>query len=303
MYEFFLLNKPFLLVVIFILGTIIGSFLNVVIYRINTGRGFGGRSMCFSCNRTLTPVELVPIFSFLFQKARCAKCKTKLSWQYPTIELLTGVLFVLSFLGVLDLLPSTDISLIFNILFGWLVMSILVVITVYDVKHKIIPDQCSYLFAFVTFLRVFILFGQNGGVGLILPKMGVLFAGPILALPFYLIWLVSSGRWMGLGDAKLALGLGWFAAVYAPTFSPLTSNIAIFLYAFWTGTIFFMLISLLGWLLRGLVYIKLLKKSHALPIMGIKSEIPFAPFLILGLLIVFLFRYNIASLIFDNYFI
>lgn len=220
------------IVLVFIFGMIIGSFLNVVIYRFNTGRGLGGRSMCFSCNRTLNPTELVPFFSFVFQKGRCAKCKTKLSWQYPAVELLTGFLFALSFVRVFSMTPY---GFIFNVPFVWIVMSLLVVIIVYDLRHKIIPDQFSYFFAVLTFFRIFVSLDGNN---IIFPSTAVLFAGPLLALPFYLIWMVSKGRWMGLGDAKLSLGLGWFLAVYAPTFSPIISNISVFLYSFWIGTAF-----------------------------------------------------------------
>lgn len=265
----------------FIFGMIIGSFLNVVIYRFNTGRGIGGRSMCFTCNRTLTVRELFPVFSFLFQKGRCSKCKTKLSWQYPAVELLTGLLFALSFQKVFPME-----GFIFNVPFVWIIMSILVIITVYDLRHKIIPDQFSYLFATLTFIRLFISLNGND---IVFPSVAVLFAGPLLALPFYLIWMVSKGRWMGLGDAKLSLGLGWFLAVYVPAFSPLVSNISVFLYSFWIGTAFFILVSIFGFIFK------------KVPVLGLKSEIPFAPFLILGLLIVFLFRYNIASLIFNVY--
>ncbi len=279
----------------FIFGMIIGSFLNVVIYRFNTGRGIGGRSMCFSCNRKLTPAELFPVLSFLFQKGRCAKCKTKLSWQYPAVELLTGLLFALSFTRAFTLAPH---GFIFNVPFVWVIMSIIVIIIVYDLRHKIIPDQFSYLFAVLTFFRLFVSLNGND---IIFPSVGVLFAGPLLALPFYLIWMMSKGRWMGLGDAKLSLGLGWFLAVYAPTFSPMVSNISVFLYSFWIGTAFFILISILGFILRGLMNISLISRKYNLPVLGMKSEIPFAPFLILGLLIVFLFRYNIASIIFNAY--
>lgn len=288
--------RAYLFIPTFIFGMIIGSFLNVVIYRFNTGRGIGGRSMCFSCNRTLTPLELFPVFSFLFQRGRCAKCKTKLSWQYPAVELLTGLLFALSFIKVFTLAPH---GFIFNVPFVWIIMSLLVIITVYDLRHKIIPDQFSYFFAVLTFLRLFISLNGND---IIFPSLGVLFAGPLLALPFYLIWMVSKGRWMGLGDAKLSLGLGWFLAIYAPAFSPMISNISVFLYSFWIGTAFFVLISIIGLILRGLADLGFIKRSYNLPVLGMKSEIPFAPFLILGLLIVFLFRYNIASLIFNAYF-
>ena len=182
-------------------------------------------------------------------------------------------------------------------------MGLLVVITVYDMRHKIIPDQCSYLFAILTFIRIFISFDISGSLVFVLPNLQTLIAGPALAFPFYIIWLVSNGRWMGLGDAKLSLGLGWFVAVYANAFSPLVSDLSVFLYAFWVGTAFFICVSIVSAILNFLSKIKVIKKISSLPSIHLRSEIPFAPFLIIGLLIVFLMRYNIASLIFNNYFI
>jgi leader peptidase (prepilin peptidase)/N-methyltransferase len=299
----FLDYKIFFLLIVFIFGTIIGSFLNVIIYRLNTGRGIGGRSMCFSCNRTLTARELVPLFSFLFQGGRCAKCKTKLSWQYPAVEFLTGIIFLMSFLRIIQDFPISGLGFIFNLVFVWIIMGLLVVITVYDMRHKIIPDQCSYLFAILTFIRVFISFDVSGSMTFVVPSLPVLIAGPALAFPFYIIWLVSNGRWMGLGDAKLSLGLGWFVAVYANTFSPLVSDLSVFLYAFWVGTAFFISVSIVSVMLRFLSKIRIIRKISSLPSIHLRSEIPFAPFLIIGLLIVFLMRYNVASLIFNNYFI
>ena len=87
------------LAIIFLFGAIIGSFLNVVVYRYNSSISpFRGRSHCFSCGKTLTSRELIPIFSFLIAKGRCANCGVKISWQYLAIEFLTGVMFVAVFL-------------------------------------------------------------------------------------------------------------------------------------------------------------------------------------------------------------
>src|SRR3989344_8573532 len=84
---------------VFILGTIIGSFLNVVIYRYNSGTSpLTGRSQCFSCGETLSWRQLVPIFSFLVSRGRCAKCGVRLSWQYPIVETISGAIFVTVFL-------------------------------------------------------------------------------------------------------------------------------------------------------------------------------------------------------------
>ena len=84
---------PILTFIFFIFGLIIGSFLNVVILRFNTERSFGGRSGCMSCRKKLFWYELVPLFSFLGLKGRCKNCKTKISWQYPLVEFITGLIF------------------------------------------------------------------------------------------------------------------------------------------------------------------------------------------------------------------
>lgn len=73
-------------------GLIVGSFLNVVILRMNTGKTLGGRSMCLSCNKKLEWYELIPLVSFIIQRGRCTKCHSKISWQYPIVEAITAVL-------------------------------------------------------------------------------------------------------------------------------------------------------------------------------------------------------------------
>src|SRR3989344_1792899 len=83
---------------VFILGTIIGSFLNVVILRYNTGSSIQGRSGCMSCGKPLVWYELFPVLSFLFLLGRCGGCKSRISAQYPLVELLTGIIFLLTFL-------------------------------------------------------------------------------------------------------------------------------------------------------------------------------------------------------------
>ncbi len=83
------------LILPFLFGIIIGSFLNVVALRFNTGVGINGRSMCMSCGTKLTWRELIPLFSFLFQKGSCKTCKSKISWQYPLVEFMAGAFFVL----------------------------------------------------------------------------------------------------------------------------------------------------------------------------------------------------------------
>ena len=129
------------LLIFFVFGAIIGSFLNVVIYRFNTGRGIGGRSACFSCRRTLMPSDLIPVLSFIFLRGKCRGCKSAVSFQYPLVEIMTGFLFAGVFYADQALLLVSPIAFTYNVAYHLVIMSILVVILVYDLKHKIIPRR------------------------------------------------------------------------------------------------------------------------------------------------------------------
>ena len=244
----------------FILGTIIGSFLNVVSFRYNTGLTLRGRSKCFSCDKTLTWIELFPILSFILQKGSCRKCKSKISWQYPLVEFFSGILFILVFY----FFPPVSIEAGFVTIFYLFISCLLVVITIYDIKHKIIPDPLVYTFIIVALARLFI----APDLSLIFPSAITLLSGPLLALPFLLLWLVSRGKWMGFGDVKLVLGIGWVLGLGA--------GISAVILAFWIGAA----ISLV-WILT---VVKKFKKHE---------EIPFGPYLVLGMYIVLFFNIEV----------
>ena len=252
----------FFLIYSFVLGTLIGSFLNVVALRYNTGMTLRGRSKCFSCGKNLSWHELIPLFSFLIQLGRCKKCKSKISWQYPVIELLAGVLFVFIFIAF----PPTTLQASFNTLFYIFITCLLLIMTIYDVKHKIIPDSLVYTFAFLALARLFI----SPELGFIIPSFPSLLCGPILALPFALLFLLSRGTWMGLGDAKLVLGIGWTLGIVA--------GISAIILAFWIGAV-----ASVVWM-----YIVFRKIKS-------RYEIPFGPYLILGMYLVLLFGIRIID--------
>ena len=166
----------FILTISFIFGLIIGSFLNVVIYRHNTNlKIYKGRSKCFSCGRYLDAKDLIPVFSYLFYKGRCRTCKSAVSIQYPLIELLTAIMFTaityfyffniekVVFIGTY-IVNSTSILGIFIkysyfkfnfYAFDLFILSIMICIFVYDFKHKIITDKLVYLAALISFIKSF----------------------------------------------------------------------------------------------------------------------------------------------------
>ena len=252
----------FFLIFSFVLGTIIGSFLNVVALRYNTGMTLKGRSKCFSCGNSLSWHELIPLLSFIFQKGSCKSCKSKISWQYPFVEALAGLCFLMIFYMFPPLTIASGITTVFYLI----VTCILLIITIYDMKHKIIPDALSYSFAVIALAKLFV----SPELTFILPSFMDVLAGPILAQPFALMWLQSKGTWMGLGDAKLMLGIGWVLGLEA--------GISAVVLAFWIGAI----VSL-AWM-----YI-VMRKFKA------RYEIPFGPYLILGMYLVLFFGIRVIE--------
>ena len=144
---------------VFLLGTIIGSFLNVVIYRFNTGKTIvKGHSICMTCNRNLRWYELIPVLSFLIQNGKCRRCASAISHQYPLVELTTGLIFALIAFHFLPIFIISIPSYVIFVTFYSFVFSLLTVIVVYDIRHKIIPDKLVYMFIIVSFFSIFINF-------------------------------------------------------------------------------------------------------------------------------------------------
>lgn len=223
---------------LFILGAIVGSFLNVVGLRFRSGLTLGGRSFCPTCRKSLTVLELIPIISYLFLRGRCSQCKTRISPQYPLVEIWAGVIFVSMF---------SLYGVTLDYLLAVLIFCVYTVIMIYDFRHKIIPDLLVYLAIFLSLLfRI-----SNGGT------WADYIVGPALFTIFGLGWLVSRGRALGFGDAKLALSIGLFLGA--------SMGVSAAVSAFWIGTAITLPLMLFS------------KKSITM-----KSEIPFAPFMIMG---------------------
>jgi prepilin signal peptidase PulO-like enzyme (type II secretory pathway) len=246
------------------LGTMIGSFLNVVLYRFGASTIHKGRSICLSCGEKIHVRDLVPIFSYLFLRGKCRACKTKISPQYISVEIAMTVIGLLIFLTI----PHT-ISLLQTlsyIIYYLILCALLVTIAVYDFKHKIIPDEFSFTFALLALLGLFV--SVNG---ISIPTIWQLLAGPLIALPTALIYFVSKGEWMGLGDSKLFLGIGWMLG--------LSLGFSAFILSFWIGA---------------LVSISMLMLPNSK--LKMKSQIPFAPFIIAATLFVFFTKVDVLGL-------
>ena len=261
----------------FVFGALFGSFLNVVAIRYNTGKGLHGRSRCASCGKGLLWFELVPIISFFALRGRCFTCKSALSIQYPLVEGATALIFC----GVY-LVSSGALEILFSLV----LFSLLIVIAVYDIRHAIIPDGLVYAFSGLALIQMW---GSPASLSFLVPSSTNMLAGVVVALPLFLLWLLSSGRWIGLGYTKLFLGTGWVLGM--------SGGGSALILAFWIGA--FVSVALLAYesirhAQRRRGRTPALNSEHKRFTM--KSEVPFAPFIILGILLVYFFDINVIEL-------
>lgn len=180
-------------VLVFILGLLIGSFLNVCIYRIPAGQTVVTTpSHCYACGNNLKPLDLIPIFSYVFLRGRCRHCGASISGQYPLVELLTALLF-LAVVYKNGLTWSALAMLVF--------MSMLVVTSFIDLAHQIIPDGVLLVGGILGIPLVYLQSLEQLKWGIV----GFFAAGLLLLI----IAILSKGG-MGGGDIKLAAVMGLY---------------------------------------------------------------------------------------------
>lgn len=249
---------------LFILGTIFGSFLAVVILRSMRNESWvHGSSHCDSCHKKIAWYDNIPLLSFLILGGRCRYCSTKIHPVHFLVELLTGALFVWWFIGFSAFFQLTTHPFVILQPLFWLVVAVVLIIIFFvDLLYYIIPNWAVFFLTVLTlFYRlILIYFGPMKGADF--AHTLAVTAGITALIAF--LWFITKGRGMGFGDVKLVvplgLLLGWPNAL-----------IAIFL-AFISGSIV------------GLILI-------VLKIRKFKQIIPFGPFLIFG---------SFTSLIFGN---
>ena len=267
---------------LFILGLAAGSFLNVVSMRYKPEQRLfdfkviGGRSRCPNCRRELSAAELIPLISFLIQKGRCRSCGIRLSWQYPLIEALAGLIFVLVPLRLANLYALAPNEIFYFLSFLWILFFLaLLLISIIDFRHYVIPDGMNWFIAGSGVIFVFVkLFSGYDfpfhGSFLSNYALVLSFAQGILANHFFgiiagaglfgLIIYLTKGTGMGFGDLKLAaalgLALGWPDVLFAELFA---------------------------FLIGGIISAPLLFSGRK----TMKSALPFGPFLASGVAVLF----------------
>lgn len=237
-------------ILITIFGILWGSFLTVVVWRVDDLKSiFVSRSRCTDCEEEIGWYDLVPILSYGILRGKCRKCGKKISTLYPLMEVLTGLVFYLTY---------TNFGMSIESLLLVLIFSILIVTLGYDAIHMMIVDQFVWLGVALVVIYQFIavndwllwrhvlaLVGWGGLIGVSFPALLV---------------LMSRGKWMGEGDISLGLLAGLFVGF--------PKIILAYILAFIAGSIY------------GLALMAIRRKKMSDPV-------PFGPFLVLGSIVAF----------------
>lgn len=257
------------IIIFFIFGLIVGSFINVVVYRLKVAESFAvGRSKCPHCKGIIRWYDNIPLLSFIILKFHCRNCRKKISFQYPLVEFFTGVIFAIIGAKYFNIGDTAAWTLTVYYLGA---VSALIAIFVYDFLYMEIPGlvlwpAVGWAIAFNLLLDLNgTEFGNNIWSSLTFSGALAAFAAFIF---FFLMVAVSREKWMGMGDAYLVILLGLI--------SGWPQIILALMLAFSSGAIF------------GIILIIAKKKK-----MG--SQVPFAPFLVLGTLISLFFYSGIIN--------
>lgn len=181
----------------FMLGAILGSFYNVVAYRVTKGESIVyPSSHCPNCNHKLKTWELIPIFSYILQRGKCTSCKQKISIFYPISEIVCGLLFVFSYLSF-----GLSLELIIALTF----VSMLIIIILSDYYYMIIEDSVLIFFGIALLIEILLIFGLNVLLSSILSGLISFIIMILLRLFGDFIFKKES---LGGGDIKLMLVIG-----------------------------------------------------------------------------------------------
>ncbi len=186
-------NQEIQILVVTLASLVFGSFATLLTYRLITKEPIIlGRSKCPSCNTVLRSWNLIPLFSFLFQRGKCVFCQKNISLRYPLIELS----FLISFLTIYFVLPNKFDA---KMLLYFLIAATLIIMVVVDLEHYFIPDSMQYFLAIITAILVILESGTSGA--LINIKSAILYAGFGLAL--YAFFRLTTGlEAIGIDDIK-----------------------------------------------------------------------------------------------------
>ncbi len=289
-----------LFIFLFIFGLVIGSFLNVVALRYDPEKdifdlkNLGGRSHCPKCGRTLLWYELIPVFSFIFLWGKCRTCLQKISWQYPIVEILSGLIFILpiyflNYYNINYLLASgANIFWFYAVSAIWVLAFLsFLLLSLIDFKFFIIPDSLNIFLAILGVVKISIFYLADrteyfytsflGGYSMLFGLQENIWLNHFTALAFGSIFFgmiiyITRGRGMGMGDLKLIAALGFLLGWPDIAFTTLASFI-----------------------IGGIVGVVLMLRNQK----TMKDALPFGPFIVLGVLTTIFFGESLLKLYFS----
>ena len=248
-----------MVLIFLVLGLIVGSFLNVVVYRLNVAEDLVmDRSRCPHCKSVISWYDNIPVISFIILKFRCRNCKEKISFQYPLVEIFTGLVFAFVGYKYFNLNDTTTWA---TAIYYLGVASFLITIFVYDFLYMEIPGLV--LWPAIGWTVVFNLFFDWGRVdfgnnALNLATYSGMLGASVAFVFFFLLVAISKEKWMGMGDAYLVILLGLILG--------------------WPQILLGLMLAFSLGAIVGIVLIVAKKKKMS-------SQLPFAPFLVLGTII------------------
>ncbi len=243
---------------VFILGLILGSFLNSWMWRVHDNIKIlsNSRSMCPHCRYQLRWYENIPLFSWLILRAHCSNCKKPIHWSYPVVELATGLLMMFIVEQHLKLVHFSEWILLRDVCF----LTLLIITFVYDLRYKIILSRIIWAGTIIGFLINILALNFS---------YSSLLLGMAIGGGFFLFqYLVSNGRWIGGGDVRMGVMMGaWLG---------------------WQNTIVALFIAYIFGALVGVVLLYF-KKADG------KTEVPFGTFLAVGTFLAIYYGNNLLN--------
>ncbi|MBI4117280.1 MAG: prepilin peptidase [Parcubacteria group bacterium] len=258
------------LFIVVIFGLVIGSFLNVVIHRLPKKESILGYSKCPRCRKMISWHENIPVLSFLFLRGRCRSCRSSISWQYPIVELLSGFLFLIAFL------VYGPAPFLIHLLF---LISLLIAVAFIDLNHFLILDSLILAGFVISALLIFNFpylaepMGYRQFLNCEIVSCSfedAFFGASFFAGILLLLFLITKGKGIGLGDVKLA---GWLGFVFG-----LENSISVFFLTFFIGFIWAII---------------LLTSKRA----GLKSRVPLGSLMALASILFLLSGFNLLDFI------
>ena len=266
----------FIYTIVFVLGLIIGSFINCIIYRLHLKQSFlHGRSFCPGCKKQINWYDNIPLLSYILLKAKCRFCRQQISIHYPLVEFISAALFLIVFIVQaaalnFNLLAFSSFDILI-LLRNWLFTSILILIFIYDLKYYLILDKVILpaILASIFFNLILLIFSPQYSLAALFIGFGWYLLAALVCASFFLIqFLVSRGKWIGGGDIRLGALMGFMLG--------------------WPNVLVALFLSYILGSIVGLILILSRQKTF-------KSQIPLGTFLTIGTFITLLFGQQILA--------